>query len=590
MPENKTKLNTRWNLGLLYSSKKDPRIEKDLQEIQLAVENFEKKYKNDKAYLSDENALFEALTEYEKMEGMPQGSKAIMYFHYLSDLDGSDQEVTAKLSMLQQLYAKISNKILFFGLSLGAISPEMQKKFLESDKLSHFNYWLKTLFDEAKYQLSEPEEKILNLKSLTSHSLWVDGQDRLLNAQTVNFKGKKIPVAEAHMKISDLAKTDRHALHKALMEAQKNISAFAESEINAVVLDKKIDDELRGFTEPYSATILGYENDEQAIINFVNTVTKHFPISHRFYALKAKLLKMPKLTYADRAAKIGKTTTKYDFEKSVDVVSRAFRAVDPEFESIFKKFVANGQIDVYSKKGKTGGAYCSSSVGLPTYVLLNHVDSVNSVMTLGHEMGHAINSELSKSQSPLYEGYTTSVAEVASTLFENFVFDEIFETLSEKEKVVALHDRIQDDIQTIFRQIACFNFETELHRTIRAKGSLSKEEIGKLLNKHMSAYLGPKFKMTDLDGYFFVSWSHLRRFFYVYSYGYGQLISKALYKKYKENNGYVYEIKKFLSAGGSKSPENIFKEIGIDTTKPEFFIAGLKSIEDDIKKLEKLVK
>ena len=210
-------------------------------------------------------------------------------------------------------------------------------------------------------------------------------------------------------------------------------------------------------------------------------------------------------------------------------------------------------------------------------------------MTFGHEMGHAINSELSKSQTPLYEGYTISVAEVASTLFENFVFEEIFQTLSAKEKIIALHDRIQDDIQTIFRQIACFNFEVELHRTIRVKGSLSKEEIGALLNKHMSAYLGPRFKMTELDGYFFVSWSHIRRFFYVYSYAYGQLISKALYKKYQTDKNYIGEIKKFLSAGGSKSPEDIFRDIGIDTTKPDFFIAGLKSIEEDILKLQKLI-
>ncbi|HAO64685.1 TPA: hypothetical protein DCQ44_01755 [Candidatus Taylorbacteria bacterium] len=318
-------------------------------------------------------------------------------------------------------------------------------------------------------------------------------------------------------------------------------------------------------------------------------MTRHFPIFHRFYALKAKLLKMKMLTYADRSAKIGKTTSKYDFKKSVDVLSRAFASADPEFETILKRFVANGQVDVYSKKGKTGGAYCSSSTGLPTYVLLNHVDSVGSVMTFGHEMGHAINSELSKKQTPLYENYTISVAEVASTLFENFVFEEIFKTLSEKEKIIALHDRIQDDISTIFRQIACFNFETELHRTIRLKGSLSKEEIGALLNKHMSAYLGPKFKLTELDGYFFVSWSHLRRFFYVYSYGYGQLISKALYKKYQEDKTYVSEIKKFLSTGGSKSPEDTFKDIGIDTSKPDFFVSGLKSIEEDIKRLEKLV-
>ena len=96
--------------------------------------------------------------------------------------------------------------------------------------------------------------------------------------------------------------------------------------------------------------------------------------------------------------------------------------------------------------------------------------------------------------------------------------------------------------------------------------------------------------MLPDDGYQFINSSQIRRFFYVYSYAYGQLISKALYKKYQEDPAYLKKIEQFLKAGESMSPEDIWKSIGIDTTKPEFFIDGLKSIEDDIKRLEKLIK
>src|SRR3989338_6636530 len=94
-------------------------------------------------------------------------------------------------------------------------------------------------------------------------------------------------------------------------------------------------------------------------------------------------------------------------------------------------------------------------------------------------------------------------------------------------KMVALHNKIQDDIQTIFRQIACFNFELEIHKTIRKKGNMSKEELSACMNKHMKNYIG-HVELTEKGGYFFVDWSHIRRFFYVYSYAFGQLASKAL--------------------------------------------------------------
>ncbi len=420
--------------------------------------------------------------------------------------------------------------------------------------------------------------------------MWTQGQEKLLNQQTVLFKGKNIPLSEAQNLFSELPTPQRRKLDADISAVLKGISHFAESEINAVYTDKKINDELRGFKHPYSATILHYQNDEKSIMTLVETVTKYFSISHRFYKLKAKLLKENKLEYSDRAAKVGEIKVKLTFDDTLKILRSAFEKVDPAYVEILDRYMENGQVDVFPKKGKRGGAFCSSNIGLPTFVMLNHVDNLKSLKTFAHEMGHAIHAEFSKSQPPLYEGHTISVAEVASTLFENFAFNEVFEKLSDAEKIIALHDKINDTIGTIFRQIACFNFELELHTTIRANGSISKEDIAKLHNKHMKAYLGPLFDIKEDSGYFFVSWPHIRYSFYVYSYAYGELISRALYKKYQQDPNYISKIEEFLAAGGSKSPEKIFKDIGIDTSKPEFFVDGLKIIEEDIKKLEKLVK
>jgi len=163
------------------------------------------------------------------------------------------------------------------------------------------------------------------------------------------------------------------------------------------------------------------------------------------------------------------------------------------------------------------------------------------------------------------------------------------ESLTKKEQTIALHDKISGEISTIFRQIACFNFENELHKNIREKGYLAKEEIAKLMNKNMKAYLGPIVKFEEDDGYQFITWSHIRRFFYVYTYASGSLISSALFAKYKEDPKYLEKIEEFLSAGSSKNPEDIFASAGIDIRNPDFFRIGLEKIENDIKKLEKLI-
>ena len=583
----KIKQKTDWDLKLFYKSHTDEAIEADLQKCEKLNDIFANKYSG-VDFTKDESTLATALGDYEKLLGDSSGSRAIMYFYYAKDLNALDKKAEAEINRMTGRLTNASNKIIFFELKLAKISETLQKKFLSSEKLTHFKYFLENVFKLSKYNLSEAEEKIMSLKSQTSRQMWMAGQDKLLSKQTILWKGKELPIAEAMSIVPSLPTKDRHALHKLVMNILKSISDFAEAEVNAVYIDKKINDELRGFKNPYDATLLSHETDEVMVKTLVDTVTKGFKISHRFYKLKARLLKQDKLTYADRSAGIGKTDKKITFEEGLQIVSKAFEAMDHDFKDVFHDMLTNGQIDVYPKKGKTGGAYCSANVDTPTLVLLNNVPEMRSVMTLAHEMGHAIHFEYSKDQKPMYQGVSTAVAEVASTFFEQVVFNELFKTLSKNEQIIALHNKINDDISTIFRQIACFNFENELHKEIRAKGFLSKEEIGKILNKHMKAYLGPIMEMTDEDGYFFVNWSHIRNFFYVYSYSFGCLVSKALYSKYQKDASYLHKIKTFLSAGCSKSPRDIFGEIDIDVSDPKFWEEGLKVIEDDIKTLEKL--
>ncbi len=580
-------LKTEWNLKLFYKSHNDPQIEIDLKKTEKAYTGFEKKYKI-KDFIKDENNLFKALADYEILTEEVSSNHAFMYFHSAKDLNASDQKAEAAITQIIERLAKASNKIIFFELAVGRIPEEKQKQYLNSNKLKHFNYLLKGIFERARYNLSEAEEKILSLKSQPAHELWISGFDKLLSKQTVMWKNNELPLSKALSSISSLPIKDRYALQEKVLTTFKSISDFAEAEINAIYIDKKINDELRGLKNPYDATLLNHETDEKMVKALNLAVTKGYGISHRFYKLKAKLLKLKKLSYADRGVGIGKSVKVLSFEEGLKVVRDSFNEMDPHFAHILDSYLKNGQIDVYPKKGKTGGAYCWSNINTPTLVLLNHSDKMKEAMTLAHEIGHAIHGEYSKSQTPFYQGHSTAVAEVASTFFEQVVFDNVFKTLSPKEQIIALHDRINDTVSTIFRQMACFNFELNLHKAIREKGSVSKEEIAVMMNKEMKAYLGPVFDLKELDGYFFVNWSHIRRFFYVYSYAYGCLISRVLYKKYKEDPSYLEKVKQFLSAGNSKSPYDIFNEIGIDTSHTTFWEEGLKSIEEEVKLLEKL--
>lgn len=580
-------MKTSWNLGLLYKNHKDPQIEKDLNSIVKEYKNFEKKYKN-RDFISTPKKLLQALSDFEKMSEKTYW-KPWLYFVLASDIKSDDKFAVSESSRIENILNEASNKIIFFSLEISKIPKNKQKEFLNDKNLKPYAYKIKKIFDNAKYLLSEKEEQLENLLAQTSYSMWVDSQSRNISSKTIIWNDEEIPLSTAVAIVPSLSKEERREIAIKINNVLIENSTFAEAEINAVYNYKKITDKLRGYKKPYNSTILAYEQTEKDIEDFVSFITENFKLSNRFYKLHTKLLKEKKISYEDRSVAIGVINKTFTFEESVKQVKESFSKIDQKYSDLLDNYLKNGQIDVFPNKGKRLGAYCFGYGKNPTFVMLNHTDDIRSVETLAHEMGHAIHSEYVKDLPPHYRGYSTATAEVASTFFEQAVQYDILEKLSNDEKIIFLHNKILGDMATIFRQIALFNFELELHQDIRQNGYVSKEEIAKKLQKHMKTYLGSSVDVKIEDGYSFVNWSHIRRFFYVYTYAYGQLVSRALYQLWKENNNFSNKIEQFLKIGLTMNPKDTFKTIGVNTNR-KFFEAGIKSLESDIKKLEQLTK
>lgn len=582
-------IQTTWNLGLMYKSPKDPQIEKDIRSIEAACSSFFKKWGSSRVYLKNTASLLEVLLEYKQVQHSIGDVKPLSYYMLARDMDSRDLFVTAQLSKLQSRITQATNQILFFELELGKIPKAHQDALLKNKKFETFHYFLSKIWKIAQYQLTEKEEKILALKHEPANHLWTSATEKLISEQVVSWKGQSVPIHKAAGMISGLPEKDRKKLHGLVVEKLKSIAFFAEAELNAVVINKKIDDELRGLKHPYSATILDYENDEEVIVGLMKLLQKSYPITHEVSKIKAELMHRDGLYAYDTAVTLSASKQVFTFEKSVEIIRSAFGKVDPLYVEIFDRFLKNGQIDVYSRVGKRGGGYCWGGYNRPTYILLNWTDDLNSLRTLAHEMGHAIHRELSKQQTVMYENHPISTAEVASTLFENFAFAEVLKELPRREQLYAQFNHIQDACNTIFRQAAYFGYEEEMHAMIREKGQISETDFASIMQKHLQAQLGKTFTITQDDGYLFVRYMHARWFFYVYSYAYGQLVSSAMYGYLQQDPKFVEKINKFLSAGGSRSPEDIFKSIGIDTSKQEFWKAGLATIKSDIKKLKQMM-
>lgn len=591
-------LSTSWNLTPLFKNEKDPAIEKERKKSEKVSLTFVNKWKNRTDYLKNPQVLKSALDDYNIwLTDTANNAKEDYYFGLLSAINQNDPAIKARSNKADELSKKIQNDIQFFELKLAKVSPNIQKKFLIYKPLAPYKHFLEKLFTQSKYLLSDAEEKILNLKSAPAYTNWVkmvsgliSKEERLVLQQ--NGKKEMKNFEELLSLMESKNKKERDSAAEGFNDILSKNLDIIENEFNSVLLDKKINDDLREYPRPDMSRLLGDDIDSDIVDTVVKTVSKHFGIAKRYYKLKAKLLGVKKLKYHERNVEYGKLDKKYTFEQGVILIKKTFSNLDNEFTEIFSRFVEKGQIDVFPKKGKRGGAFCTYGlISFPVYVMLNWTNLLDDVRTCAHEMGHAINDELiKKQQNALNFGTPTSTAEVASTFMEDFVIEELAKEADDETRLALLMSKLNQDVSSIFRQVAFYNFEWEVHKKFREIGYLSKETIGKIFQKNMDSYMGPAVEQSEgSENWWSYVW-HFRSFFYVYSYAMGLLISKSLQSLVREDKRAITKVKTFLSTGLSESPKDIFRKLNIDITDNKFWEKGLTEVDTLLNETEQLAK
>lgn len=563
-------IRTKWNLDLLGNI--------SLAEAKGKNDQFIEKWKNRNDYLEKPEVLKEALDELNEIAESFGTTGDEGYRTSLETfLDQNNPKLKAKYNKIYEIAVEVENEREFFFLNIAKIPSISQKKFLEAPLLQEYRHLLERQFEAAKHLLSEKEEKILNLKSKVAHENWVDMTESLISKEERNGQN----FSELLSEISNTDKEKRDSAAKHLNDIFRSHADEAEHEINSILENEKINHKLRNYDRPDKPRHIGDDIETEVVDTLLGTVTSRYEISKKYYELKAKLMGIEKLEYHERNVPTGTADKKYEFKEAVDLVTKALDSLDPEFTALFEEYLKDGKFDVYPKKSKTPGGFAISNLkSQPGYILLNYTKKLNDVTTIAHEMGHAIHHELvNKNQKALNTGISLAIAEVASTFMEDFVIQEILHEADDESKLALYMQQLNSLVSSIQRQVACYKFEQELHTSFRENGYLSKEEIGNLFQKNMGNYMGPFVEQSDGSENWWVYWGHIRRFFYVYSYASGLLISKALQNRVKKNPEFISYIKGFLSQGSSKSPKEAFKEIGIDITSRDFWNRGLDEEE-----------
>jgi oligoendopeptidase F len=322
----------------------------------------------------------------------------------------------------------------------------------------------------------------------------------------------------------------------------------------------------------------------------IEAVRARYEIPRRWYRLKARLLGVERLADYDRMAAVTEDEVTFPFARAREIVLDCYSGFSPELGEVAGRFFEDHRIDAPVRPGKRGGAFCASAV--PTvepYVLLNYTSRRRDVLTLAHELGHGVHFALAARQGIFHQSTPLTLAETASVFGETVVFGRLLEEdSSPASRLALLAENLEDTIATVFRQVAMNRFEDLVHTARREQGELSVENFGELWAESQSEMLGDSVELTE--GYR-SWWSYIPHFIgspgYVYAYAYGQLLALSVYQRYEQiGTELVPRYLELLGAGGSKSPEELGRIVGVDLADPGFWDAGLDLVERQLEDAE----
>jgi oligoendopeptidase F len=331
------------------------------------------------------------------------------------------------------------------------------------------------------------------------------------------------------------------------------------------------------------------------IVEIVGKVTtESYDIVKKYYLLKKKLLGLPELHMSDLYAPVGRITQEYTYKEALELIKSINYNFHPEFKKIIEKMDLMHHIDATPRKGKNRGAFCAfGKLKHYPFVFVNFVNNIDSVRTLAHELGHAIQAYyIQRDQNFINVDISLAIAEIASVFNEMLIIDHLMNSdLSKEEKISLLCVFIEKNIATSFRQNAFYNFEKNIHALIESKLPTTQEIKDKFVHE-MKSMFGESVRniAEDYASYCFVVPHFLHDPFYVYAYNMSNLLVISLYQMYiEEGEMFVPKFLKLLAIGCSRTPQEMLSDIGIDLNDPSFWQKGIKFLADKVSELESLI-
>jgi oligoendopeptidase F len=454
---------TRWSLGDLFPAYDSEEMKAGFTEIEAKVSEFEAK----RPSLSQDISSEEFLALVRQVEEISRLSSRIGFFAGLwYTEDTQNQEAQNFQTQVDQFSAGIQNRTLFFSLWWKALDEENAARLMKD--AGDYEYWLEEMRHFKPHTLSEPEEKIINIKDVTGFNAINTIYDTITNRYvfkiSVNGEEKELTRGELMVYVQGTDPALRAAAYQELYRVYGDDGSILGMMYQTLVRDWRNENvDLRKFAGPISVRNLSNDVPDEVVDTLLEVSRQNVDVFQRYFRLKARWLGTERIRRYDVYAPVAKSDKIYEHPEAAGLVFEAFDGFHPRIAELAKRVLDDNHLDSEVRKGKMNGAFCASvQPGLTPWVLTNYQGKANDVATLAHELGHAIHAMLAEEHTQFTFHSSLPLAETASTFGEILLVDLLLAGETDEDvRRDLLFKQVDDAYATIMRQIYFALFERQ---------------------------------------------------------------------------------------------------------------------------------
>ncbi|MCX6849425.1 MAG: M3 family oligoendopeptidase [Verrucomicrobia bacterium] len=524
------------------------------------------------------------------------------YLGCLSADNANDEAVKADEAWISTLEAESTKLMASLRAALAALSDDAFAKLLTDPSLKNAEHAVKRMRHEGQHQMKSEMEALaadLNVNGLHAWGRLYDTLTGKMEFEMTFPDGHKeiVPMSRRRALMSE---PDRKLREAAFNDGQKPWNDHAvtlAAGLNGIAGTRLSLYGRRGLPHFLDTPLFDGAMSRKSLDAMLEAIHTHIDLPRRALRKAAKLQGTSALHYFDlEAPQIAAPDEKeLTWDEACATVDHAFSSAYPKLGEYFREMLAQRWIEAQPRAGKRPGAFCTGSqLKHEERVYMTFHRTVNDMVTLAHEVGHAWHSCVLRPARSFAANYPMTLAETASNFGEMILLDGLMTNpgITEATKAYLLDQEMLRAHAYLVNIPMRYEFEKAFY-TERASGELSVSRLSALMTDAQRKLYGDTLLDDGTDPMF---WAYKMHFFitgvsfYNFPYVFGYLLSQALFARFKaEGAAFLPRYEAFLSMTGSATCEEVVKQsLGEDITQPEFWATALKAIEPTLTAYEAL--